>query len=208
MPSNDQRFLRGGLTGGSGSGKSAVAAIFRDLGRVTLSADDIARSIMTSDPGVRADLVSLLGPETYGPDGSLNRGYVASLIFSKPGLKRKVDAIVHPPVITSIGVQISSLPPSRRAPYVIVEAALIFESGLDSEHDRVVVVDAPEEVRIARIIGRDKLSREDVLRRIGAQLPAAEKVELADLVIHNTGSLEDLRTRVVFVDSLLRRMVD
>jgi len=196
-----------GITGGIGSGKSLVCSRFELLGRMALQADAIAQEISDSDPEVRRQIVDLLGSAAYRSDGALDRKFVAESVFSKPALLKKLNSVVHPIVIAEIFRRSASLPETKRRPYVLVEAALIYESGMDEMLDYVIVVDAEEELRIRRVMERDHLDRESVQRRIAAQMPATRKVARADFVIRNEGNAVSLDEKVRFIDRILVSMV-
>jgi dephospho-CoA kinase len=206
MPS-DRDFFLVGVTGGIGSGKSAVCGGFQQLGRTVLSADGIAREIMEREMPIKKKVQQLLGAAAYTSEGILDRQFVADRVFTDPASKKKLDAIVHPAVFREIENRVSSLPKEQRTPYVIVEAALIYESGLDKELDYVIVVEAGEETRIQRVMQRDKCSRDQVLRRIAAQMPPDEKSKRADFVIRNDSSPDQLPPKIRFIDHLLTQMV-
>lgn len=200
MESRPGTTLRVGVTGGIGSGKSLVCSFFQKLGAPVLSADDIAKDLMTNDSGLRKALARLLGPEAYLADGSLNRKFIAERIFSTPALQKKVNAIVHPKVAREIERRMKAL--NGLTPYVIVEAALIYEAGLDAMLDSVVVVDAETERRIQRVQERDRSSREDVEKRTEAQWSNKRKVQQAEYVLRNNGSIRELGQNVRFLHTL------
>jgi len=202
MP-NDRDFFLVGVTGGIGSGKSIVCAGFEKLGRKVLSADALAREIMDRNEGVKKKVRRAFGDAAYTPDGILDRKFVAARAFTDPGAKERLDAIVHPAVFGEIDARVAQLSPVSRVPYVVIEAALIFESGMDRRLDYVIVVQAEEETRIRRVMRRDKCSREEVLRRIAAQMPADTKVKRADFVIRNDSEDGNLLSKVRFVDLVL-----
>jgi len=207
MP-NDREVFLVGVTGGIGSGKSMVCTSFEQLGRTVLSADLLAREVMDRDGAVKSRLLRLFGEKAYTPDGVLDRKFVAARAFSEPGVKKRLDAIVHPAVFREIDRRIVQLPAEKRLPYVLIEAALIYESGLDKELDYVIVVEAEEETRIRRVMERDGCSREDVLRRIAAQMPADTKVNRADFVIRNESDSRQIIPKVRFIDHLLRQILE
>jgi dephospho-CoA kinase len=203
---NDRGYLRVGVTGGIGAGKSEVCALFAARGRVVLSADRVARDMMESDPEIMNGVRRLFGAEAYHPDGALNRELVAQAVFSDPRQRKHLDALVHLPVISAIVRAMDALPAAQRAPYTVVEAALLYESGMHRSLDAVIVVHASEAVRMARLLGREGSTRAEILKRFRAQLPAGEKRERGDFVIVNEGSPASLREKVVFFDMLLARM--
>ncbi len=206
MPS-DGAFLRIGVTGGIGAGKSAVCAAFTRRGRAVISADEVARMVMTTDAAVRKRVTAICGPGAYGADGTLNARYIADVIFEDAKKRAAVNGAVHPVVIQRIADAIEALPDERRRPYVLIEAALLYESGMDADLDAVLVVHAGEEVRIGRIMERGGVPRTDAERRMRAQISAEKKRGRADFVIVNEGSLASLEERVAFFDLLFTRMV-
>ncbi len=199
-------YLLVGVTGGIGSGKSLVCSLFAGLGRTVLNADTIAQEISDTDREVRGCIAELLGPATYPGGGNMDRKFVASRVFSNHALLKKLNAIVHPPVISEIERTAEALPASQRHPFVVVEAALVYESGMDDLLDRVIVVDAEEETRVRRVMERDGITRDAVLLRIAAQLPAAKKVARADFVIRNDSDAAAMEEKVRFIDTLLTTM--
>lgn len=205
MP-NDSGFLRIGVTGGIGAGKSEVCAAFARKGRVVLAADTIARTLMETDAAVRKRVTTICGPDAYHPGGTLNVPHVARVIFDDEKKRTRLNAAVHPAVLRRIGQEIEALPDARRRPYVLVEAALLYESGMEKDLDAVLVVHASDAVRIERVLARGGLTREQVVSRMKAQMPAGEKRENADFVIMNDGPLESLESRVAFFDVLFTSM--
>jgi dephospho-CoA kinase len=194
--------LRVGVTGGIGSGKSLVCSMFADLGIPVLSADELAKQLMNSDQRLRRRLRALLGVGTYSKDGSLNRAYVASRIFSDSALQQSVNKLVHPVVEQALGREFDAL--ARRGTNIaIVEAALIYEAGYDKELDLVIVVDAPRSVRVQRVLRRDGARGSDVRKRMRAQWPVRKKLQRADYIIRNKGSRNELRRSVRLLANVL-----
>jgi dephospho-CoA kinase len=152
------------VTGGIGSGKSAVCAIFERLGVPVFYADAESKKMLDVDPTVRLAVIDLLGKEAYS-DQQANRKYIADKVFSNPELLNKLNAILHPAVFRRFDEWVSR----QHAPYVIKEAAILFESGADKGIDEVIHVVAPMNLRIKRVISRDGVSKEDVERRMSKQ---------------------------------------
>lgn len=177
--------------------------MFERLGVPVLYADTIAKDLSASDPRVKNAIVALLGGEAYTPQGEINRAYVASKLFSSKSVQKMINAIVHPRVEEEIEKKIDQLETGGET-VVIVEAALIFEAGLDKHLDVVVVVDAAEETKIARIVKRDGTPREAILERMKAQLSPAAKLRKADYVIYNNGTLKELVANVKFLNSVFQ----
>lgn len=176
--------------------------MFAGHGFPVLSADELAKRLMGSDRRVRGRLRSLLGNDVYLPNGSLNRPYVASRIFSDSALQRAVNNVVHPVVERALGREFRALARMGKKA-AIVEAALIYEAGYDKELDVVVVIDAPASVRVRRVLQRDGERGSDVRKRIRSQWPVREKLRRADYIIRNNGSKSDLRRSVRLLAKLL-----
>jgi dephospho-CoA kinase len=206
-PGRGRDFLKVGVTGGIGSGKSTVCGLFQRLGRTVISADRIAREITEQNETVQRRIASKFGRDVFLADGSLNRRRLADRVFAESGLRRTLDSIVHPHVFAAIDKLVNSLPPGQRIPYVVIEAALIFETGMDRQLDYTIVVHADEKTRIARTLRRDRCSRVDILNRIHSQMPAAQKRRKADFVIENDGAERELPEKVAFLDRLLGLLV-
>jgi dephospho-CoA kinase len=169
-----------GLTGGIGSGKSTVAKIFAQFGIPVLDADATAKAIMNEDSSVKTKLIELFGTEAY-KESQLNRPYIAQLVFDDAFKLQQLNAIIHP--ITIQYAKAWAL--KQSAPYVIKEAALFFESGSAEGVDKIIGVTAPKHIRIQRVMQRDQISREEVIKRMGHQLEDSLKMKLSDWVIQN-----------------------
>jgi dephospho-CoA kinase len=207
LTSSRKHILKIGVTGGIGSGKSSVCAIFAHFGVPILFADDIAKDISTADPSVRKKIIAVLGKAAYHADGSLNRPFLTSKIFADTSMRRTVEEIIHPRVEKEIAHQTRALA-LRGESIVIVEAALIYEAGLHKTLDAVIVVHADEAERIRRVRTRDKVSEQDVRSRIAAQLDAVKKLEQADYIIYNNGTREELESKVHFLYSVFTQLAD
>jgi dephospho-CoA kinase len=173
-------MVRVGLTGGIGSGKSTVAHVFEILGIPVYYADKEAKRLMNEDPEIRRQLISHFGQETYA-DNLLNRRFLAEIVFKDKEKLQLLNSLVHP--ITIARAEDWML--QHQTPYVIKEAALIFESGSQEGLDYVIGVSAPLNVRIQRTMKRDAVSREEVLNRMQHQIQESIKMRLCDFVIRN-----------------------
>jgi dephospho-CoA kinase len=173
--------LRLGVTGGIGSGKTTVCKVFGVLGVPVFMADDVARELMNNNISVLEKLNAITGKDLF-PDGYLNRKALAQMIFNDHTLLEKVNAIVHPLVFSEFEKWSSE----QNKPYVIMEAAILFESHADKIVDRVVSITAPIEERIARVMGRSELSRSQVLERVNNQLEDEERNQRSYYVINNS----------------------
>ncbi len=172
-----------GITGGIGSGKTTVCHIFSALGIPIYYADERARWLMIQDPDLIAGIKALFGAEAYLEDGSLNRQLISTLAFGQPDLLAQLNALVHP----AVGKDGLKWQAEQNSPYTLKEAALLYESGSYKTLDKIIVVTAPLEVRIARVMARDQVEREAVEKRIAQQMPEEEKIKRADFLIHNDG---------------------
>lgn len=171
-----------GITGGIGSGKSTVCKIFTSLGIPVHDADAIAKEIIVKDAELIQSMINNFGEETYLEDGSYNRAYIANLVFSDQSKLEKLNALVHPKVIEYSGIWATT---HQHLPYVIKEAALMFESGSYLHNDFNIVVESPIKIRLKRICNRDSVSEESALKRINSQLSDEERRSKADLIILN-----------------------
>jgi len=181
-----------GITGGIGSGKSHVSKTIEDAGYTVLNADDIAKQIMVEDESVRELIISTFGYDSY-LDKELNRAYIASKAFSSVENVKKLNSIVHPPMVYIINELMEE--ELENSKIVFVEAALVFEAEVDEILDHVLLVTADEEIRISRIKKRDNLSKEEIRDRMKFQIPENEKENLADFTIKNNSSLLDLEMK-------------
>jgi dephospho-CoA kinase len=172
--------LKVGITGGIGSGKTTVARIFEVLGIPVYYADDAAKRIMNEDELLRRNIIHEFGDESY-LHGTLNREYLASIVFKDKKKLAALNALVHPATIRNSNAWMKC----QTSIYSIREAALIFESGVQDQLDYVIGVSAPVEVRIQRAMMRDKLSREQVMDRMDRQINETIKMRLCDFVITN-----------------------
>lgn len=202
-PSATHRSLAVGVTGGIGSGKSLACRILETLGARFLSADLVARELLDTNPALKKQVKRLFGEEAYLPDGTLDRKRVAKRIFQEPALKESLEAVVHPETLQAIDREIDRISAEGRAPVIVVEAALIFEARAERMFDYIVVVDAPEEARIARVMARDSVSRHEVLERMSAQMGVEDKVGKADFVLKNSSDLATLERNAQFLYTLL-----
>jgi dephospho-CoA kinase len=173
-------MLRIGLTGGIGSGKSTVAKIFEVLGIPVYYADTASRRLMNEDPQLIKEIIHHFGEKSY-TDGKLNRPYIASIVFNDPEKLTLLNAIAHPATIEDANKWMLK----QTSPYTIKEAALIFESGSAENLDLVIGVYAPAALRIKRTMDRDKITQEEVKKRMERQINEELKMKLCDFVVIN-----------------------
>jgi dephospho-CoA kinase len=170
-----------GITGGIGSGKSTVCSIFKLLGVPVFEADTTAKYLVNSNPEIQSGLIDLFGNDIYTKDGTIDRKKFADIIFNDDFQLAKVNALVHPVVRAEFQLWVEE----QNAPYVVHEAAILFESGFYKMMDFTILVTAPESIRIERVTKRDGATAEQVKSRIDKQWSDTEKMKLADIVIDN-----------------------
>ena len=172
-----------GITGGIGAGKSLICRIFQCLGVPVYDADGHAKELMTTDVILISNIKKEFGELSYNTDGSLNRSYLSSAVFNDSEKLNKLNSLVHPRVGGDYNRWVEK---NRNNPYVMKEAALLFEAGSNKQLDKVIVVHAPEALRIKRVLARDPNRSEDQVRAIiSKQMPEAQKMEKADFIIIN-----------------------
>jgi dephospho-CoA kinase len=187
------------LTGGIGSGKSTVGRMLASRGLVVVDADQIARDLVAPGSPGHDQVVAAFGPEVVGPGGSLDRTKLASQVFADPEARTRLEAIVHPLVEQESQRQFRAAPPDS---LVFYEVPLLAETDRRADFDSVVVVDAPDEVRLARLVARG-MAPSDARNRMAAQATRAERLSIADQVINNSGSELELAAEV---EQLLDRL--
>ncbi len=172
--------LKVGLTGGIGSGKSTVANIFRVLGIPVFDADTAAKTIMNEDEALKQQVTELFGTQSY-INGQLDRKYIAGIVFSNAFKLEQLNAVVHPATIAAAERWLNI----QTTPYAVKEAAVLFESGSAAGLDVVIGVFAPQALRIQRVMERDNVTRDEVLKRMGYQIDDEIKKRLCDFVLTN-----------------------
>lgn len=193
-----------GLTGGIGSGKSTVARMFVDEGVQVVDADRLAREVVAAGTDGLDAIVRRFGVEYLQPDGSLDRTKLGARIFADPSERQALNDIVHPRIRRLSEERLRHASEHTSEPYVMYDAALLVEEGIYKQLAALIVVAASEETQITRVMQRDHTSRQDVVARLRAQLPLANKVHVADYVIDNDGTLDDTRAQVRATHHALR----
>lgn len=179
-------MLKVGITGGIGSGKTTVSRVFELLGTPVFYADVVAKQIMITDPILMEGIRSQFGIESYTADGLLNNKHIADIVFNDNLQLEALNALVHPAVFRAFDQWIASIPLST--PYILKEAALLFESESYKMCDTSILVLAPEQARINRVMERDQTTEPQVRARINKQFSDDEKLQLAEHLIHNDES--------------------
>jgi dephospho-CoA kinase len=181
MGPGNKSVIKLGVTGGIGSGKTSVCRVFSVLGIPVFSADDTAKEVMDIDTGIILRINTIAGKNLY-TNGTLDRIELAKLIFNNSRLLEKVNSLVHPVIFS----RFREWEKQQNAPYVIMEAAILFESGASEYVDRIVTVVAPINERVNRVIHRSNLSRDQVEERMRNQIDDGERIKHSDYVIHNS----------------------
>ena len=193
------------LTGGIACGKSVVATILREKGCCLHSADRSAHELMAPDGAAYAPVVARFGNGILAADGTIDRKKLGAIVFADPAARAALDSIVHPRVLDRVREVAAEQRRIGRCRIFVSEAALVFEAGFAPFFDRIVVVSCREDVRLARLMARDGIGRDEALRKIGSQLPQAEKTGRADYVIDASGTLAETVDRTERVYAMLVR---
>lgn len=200
-------MLRVGLTGSIGVGKSFVASVFVELGCHVLDADQTAREVvMPETPGLKA-LVDAFGKDILTADGTLDRKRLGALIFADENQRQRLNHILHPFIIARQDEILNAWEADDPDGIGIVDAALMIESGGYKRFDKLIVVHCRPEVQLERLMLRDKLSRDEALRRINSQMPQEEKQKFADYLIDTSDGFELTRAQTEAVNQKLIRVI-
>jgi len=200
-------MLRVGMTGSIGVGKSFVASVFVELGCHVLDADQTAREVvMPGTPGLKA-LTEAFGEDILGADGTLDRKKLGTRIFADPSQRERLNHILHPFIIARQDQILNAWEAEDPDGIGIVDAALMIESGGYKRFDKLIVVHCRPEVQLERLMLRDKLSREEALRRINSQMPQEEKQKFADYLIDTSDGFELTRSQSVKIYNQLIRII-
>ncbi len=194
-------MLKTGITGGIGSGKTTVCKIFEILGIPVYYADDKAKYLMVNDKDLVKNIISVFGEKSYLKNGELNRKYIADIAFKNKRKLEELNKAVHPAVKRDFENWVNE----QEAPYIIKEAALLFETGSYKDLDFNILVTAPLDIRIKRVMMRDNIDKESVLARVNNQMPEEDKMKLADFVIYND-ERHSLIQQVLDLNKKLRKL--
>ena len=200
-------MLRVGLTGGIGSGKSEVARRLAEHGAVLIDADVAAREVVVpGSPGL-AQVAAAFGGDVLRPDGSLNRDRLGEIVFADPGLRAKLNAIIHPLVREWMGEAERAAVQRNGDAIVVHDVPLLAESRGKAGFDAVIVVDVPPDLQLERLVSQRGMAAEQASARMAAQASREQRLAVADIVIDNSGSLDDLDRRVTELWPELERRV-
>lgn len=192
--------LKIGITGGIGSGKSLVSDFIKENGYTVLLSDLIAKDLMRNDDKIKKQITKSFGDQSY-VEGKLNTKYLAENVFVKKENVEKINSIVHPPTLNRIEKESNKI--LQKDNLVFVESALIYEAKFQKMFDHVILIYSERDLRIKRAMDRDKISNDEVEKRMQFQLPDEDKKERASFVIENNSTIEELKVRVKFILNLL-----
>lgn len=193
-------MLKVGITGGIGSGKTTACRIFKLLGIPVFYADIRAKHLMHTDAVLIRGIKEVFGEDIYFPGGQPDRRRLAGIVFNDNKKLERLNSLVHPAVFRDFAEWAAG----QNSPYVLKEAAILFESGSDQDCDYTITVASPTELRIKRVVNRDKASREEVQKRMDKQLSDEEKISRADFVLYN----DERQLLIPQVLALHRRLLD
>nr|WP_315135306.1 dephospho-CoA kinase [uncultured Capnocytophaga sp.] len=191
-----------GLTGGIGSGKSTIAKAFAALGIAVFNSDEQAKALIATDAQVKERIIAAFGEEAY-QNGEYNRAYIAQIVFNNSEKLAILNGIVHP----ALAKYFKQWAKKQMSPYVLKEAAILFESGSYKDCDYIITVTAPEEVRIARVMARDHCTEAQVRARMAQQWSDAQRIALSNAVIENI-DLESTKEQIKRINDELRMTND
>jgi dephospho-CoA kinase len=183
------------LTGGIGSGKTAVSQAFAQRGVPVIDTDELAREVVEPGRPALAEIVKAFGPACLDTGGALDRAYLRRSAFADPKLRQGLEAILHPRILQALRERLAAL----QTPYCLVVVPLLVETGMDPLFERILVVDVPEDVQIARVMARDGVDAEHARQILASQASRARRLAVADDVITNAGSLAELDATVAML---------
>jgi dephospho-CoA kinase len=189
------------LTGGIATGKSYVATRIREAGVPIVDADVLAREVVAPGTAGLAAVRKRFGPDSVRRDGTMDRVRIAQIVFKDKRARLDLEAIIHPAVQKAVDEFFATLP--KRTPFAVADIPLLFETGRENQFNAVVVVACPRDVQLQRLMERNKLSKEDAERRLGAQWPIDKKVDKATHVIRTDGTFEETDRQVA---ELIRKL--
>lgn len=199
-------MIRVGLTGGIATGKSTVARMFAERGAAVLDADEVVRELQYPGTQVFDAIVEAFGTGILHDDGTIDRKSLGEIVFRDAKLRRRLEAIVHPALIAAIEERLAAVQ-AQGVPVCVVELPLLMEADAEHRFDAVVVVTAPEDVQVARLMADRRFSQDEALTRIRSQMPLEEKVRRAHFVVENGGDLRETARRVQEIYDVLLRTI-
>lgn len=185
-------MLKIGLTGGIGTGKSSVSALFKEWGAYIFDADVVAKDIINNNDTAQSELIAEFGTDVLGADNKIDKKKLARIAFSDEDHQLRLNIIIHPYVFNEIDATFDKVLADGNHEVFVVDAALIYESGADTHMDYVIVVTSHLRIRTERVMTRGGLTLDEFLQRVELQWPDEDKVHMADFVIHNNSAEEQL----------------
>ncbi len=185
-------MLKVGLTGGIGSGKSSVSELFSKWGAYIFDADSVAKEILNNNETAQGEIIAEFGTDILDGSGNIDKQKLARIAFQDENHQLRLNTIIHPYVFTEIDSKFDIILSNKKHEIFVVDAALIYESGADTHMDYIIVVTSHLRLRTQRVMERGGLTREEFLSRLDLQWPDEDKVHMADFVIHNNGTENDL----------------
>ena len=185
-------MLKVGLTGGIGSGKSSVSELFFKWGAYIFDADSVAKEILNNNETAQGEIIAEFGTDILDGTGNIDKQKLARIAFQDENHQLRLNTIIHPYVFTEIDSKFDIILSNKKHEIFVVDAALIYESGADTHMDYIIVVTSHLRLRTQRVMERGGLTREEFLSRLDLQWPDEDKVHMADFVIHNNGTENDL----------------
>ena len=185
-------MIKVGLTGGIGCGKSTVSLLFEKWGAYILDADSVAKNILNHNETAQSEIIAEFGTDVLGRSGNIDKSKLARIAFQDENHQLRLNTIIHPYVFDEIDSNFNLILSTKKHEIFVVDAALIYESGADTHMDYVIVVTSHLKLRTQRVMERGVLTRDDFLKRLELQWPDEDKVHMADFVIHNNSTEEEL----------------
>lgn len=185
-----------GLTGGIACGKSTVAAMLVRRGALLVDADRVAREVVEPGTPVLAQVIERFGADLLLPDGSLDRKKLGERVFGNPKALKDLEGLLHPAIRATMSERVRTYESLHPDKLVVVDIPLLYESGLQSHYDQVMLVYVPREIQLERLMKRDGLTKEQAEKRLQAQMSIEEKKKLADIVIDNSGTIENTERQI------------
>lgn len=195
-------MIQVGITGGIGSGKTTVCKVFETLGIPVFSADQRAKDLYLENSHVKERVINLIGPKAYNSDGSLNKPHLASMVFEDQTLLKALNQIIHPAVKEDYEKWLEN----QKGPYVLREAAILIESGAYQSCDKIIVVTAPKEMRINRVLQRDCTDRKSIEDRMANQMEDSKRLSYAHFEIKNDGKHSLIKQVLILHEALLKEV--
>jgi len=195
--------LRVGLTGGIACGRTTIGGILRERGMLILDADTVAHGLMSCRGEAVSDIAEVFGPEILSSSGEVDRAALARIVFADSDARRRLEAILHPRILETLDADAAAFEARHGSGIVVVDAALMVETGTHGRYHRLVVAHCPPDIQLARLMRRGAIGEADARARIAAQAPLEKKIAVADYLIATGGTMDETRARTLQVAALL-----